>query len=89
MFRSFTLSLPLSELRTRLGQVIDQAHYAGTRTVVTRNGKEAAVIISPQELAFLDRLEATADAEALRQARAADTGERFSFGQVTKEIEGR
>ena len=56
MFRSFTLSLPLSELRTRLGQVIDQAHYAGTRTVVTRNGKEAAVIISPQELAFLDRL---------------------------------
>lgn len=68
-----TQTLPLTEVKARLSEVVDQVENEHERVVVTRNGRPAAVLVSPDDLAAieetLDLLSDPAAREEIRQAR--------------------
>jgi prevent-host-death family protein len=43
-------TLPLSEVKMKLSQLIDEVHSRDEQIIITRNGKPAAVLISPDEV---------------------------------------
>ena len=67
--------LPLAEVKAKLSEMVDRVEHTHDRITLTRNGRPAAVLISPDELASLeDTLDLLSDPEAmaqLREARAA------------------
>ncbi len=80
-------AVSLGDLRKDLGEVVNQATFAGRRTAVTRHGKTVAAIIPVEDLELLDELERRADLEALRQARREDDGTRIRLDDVLAEGE--
>ncbi|HZU56134.1 MAG TPA: type II toxin-antitoxin system Phd/YefM family antitoxin [Actinocrinis sp.] len=64
----------LSEARAHLGKVVNRARYGGEIVELTEHGEPAAVLISPERLAYYRQLEDARDlAEAERvsaQSRA-------------------
>jgi len=65
---------PLSEVKARLSEMVDRVEATHERILVTRNGRPAAVLMSPDDLQALeDTLEILSDPDALKrleQARA-------------------
>jgi prevent-host-death family protein len=67
-------SMPLSEARVHLGELVNQARHGDEPTVLTDHGKEAAVIISMRQGDYLSDLyerEAHNRLAATRQRRSA------------------
>jgi antitoxin YefM len=65
--------LPLAEIKKRLSEIVDGVEARHDRVVLTRNGRPAAVIISPDELESLEEtLEILANPEAMRAIRKAE-----------------
>jgi antitoxin YefM len=66
-------TLPLSELKAHLSEIADEVIRTHERVTVTRNGREAIVILSVEDL---DSLEATmellADPDAQERVRQAE-----------------
>ncbi len=61
-------TLPLANVKAKFSQMIDRVEHTHDRIIVTRNGRPAAVLISPEELESLeDTLELLSDPEAMRQ----------------------
>lgn len=61
-------TLPLAQVKSKFSEMVDRVEYTHDRIVVTRNGRPAAVMISPDELASLeDTLELLSDPEAMRE----------------------
>jgi prevent-host-death family protein len=57
----------LSEARAHLGKVVNKARYGGEIVELTEHGEPAAVVISPERLAYYRQLEDARDlAEAER-----------------------
>ena len=80
-------TLPLSEVKARLSEMVDRVSQTQDRIIVTRNGRPAAVLISPDELASLeetlDLLSDPGTLEQLREARTAiDSGDYLTEEQV-------
>lgn len=68
---------PLRAVRDHLSQVIDRVEHQHERIVITRNGHDAAVLISPDDLAELEEtLSVLSDPEALADIREADSAYR-------------
>lgn len=66
-------TLPLAEVKAKLSEMVDRVEHTHDRITLTRNGRPAAVLISPEELASLeDTLELLSDPDAMEQLRAAD-----------------
>jgi prevent-host-death family protein len=66
-------TLPLAEIKKRLSEVVDGVEARHDRVVLTRNGRPAAVLISPDDLESLEEtLAILSDPEALRAIRAAE-----------------
>jgi antitoxin YefM len=64
--------LPLSEIKKRLSEIVDGVEGRHDRVVLTRNGRPAAVIISPDELESLEEtLAILSDPTALAAIREA------------------
>jgi antitoxin YefM len=62
--------LPLAEIKKRLSEIVDGVAERHHRVVLTRNGRPAAVIISPDELESLEEtLEILSDPKAMRAIR--------------------
>lgn len=59
-------TLSMAEARDRLAETINRVNYGGERVIVARRGKPVAALISPEDLALLERIE---DAEDIREAR--------------------
>ena len=79
-----TQTLPISEARANLPQIVKAADEKFQRTVITTNGRPVAVVVSYEEyLAWEETLEILSDAETMeewREARASIArGETFSF----------
>jgi antitoxin YefM len=73
-------TLPLAQVKAKFSEMVDRVEHTHDRITVTRNGRPAAVLISPEELASLeDTLELLSDPEAMAELeesrRALTTGD--------------
>lgn len=67
------VTLPLAEIKKRLSEIVDGVEGRHDRVVLTRNGRPAAVILSPDDLEALeDTLELLSDPKAMRAIRKAE-----------------
>lgn len=58
-------TLPLAEIKAHLSEIVDQIDAEHERVILTRNGRPAAVLMSPEDLeAIEDALELLADPRA-------------------------
>jgi antitoxin YefM len=66
-------TLPLSSVKTHLSELVDRVEDQHDRVVVTRNGKPAAVLISPEDLESLEEtLAILSDPVAMEQVRGSE-----------------
>ncbi|WP_246868882.1 type II toxin-antitoxin system Phd/YefM family antitoxin [Saccharopolyspora sp. ASAGF58] len=83
-------TIPLGEARDRLSEVVAQVESTHDRVEITRHGRPAAVLISPDDLSSLeetlDLLTTPGEAEAIREGVADAAAERFVD---TEEIKSR
>lgn len=76
----------LREVRDHFSEVVDRVQGHHERVVVTRNGKAAAVIISPDDLAELEEtLSVLSDPDALTDIREADLA--YREGDVLRGVD--
>jgi len=67
-------TLPLSEIKKRLSEIVDGIESRHDRVVLTRNGRPAAVILSPDDLESLEEtIEILSNPAAVRAIRKAET----------------
>jgi antitoxin YefM len=61
-------TLPLAEIKAHLSEIVDRVEREHDRVVLTRNGRPAAVILSPQDLEALeDTLDLLSDSGAMAE----------------------
>jgi len=61
-------TLPLAQVKSKFSEMVDRVEHTHDRIIVTRNGRPAAVMISPDDLASLeDTLELLSDPDAMRE----------------------
>jgi prevent-host-death family protein len=79
--------LNVVELKNSLGEVLNRAEYQGERTIIHRRGKDAAAIISIEDLRLFERLleeaEDRLDVEAARSALA-ESDERTPYAEFRR-----
>lgn len=67
-----TETLPLAEIKARLSEMVDRVEHQHDRIILTRNGRPAAVLVSPDELdALEDTLDLLSDPAAMAEIRRA------------------
>lgn len=77
---------PLRTARDHLSELVDRVDREHDRIVITRNGRDAAVLISPQDLQQLEEtLSVLDDPEALEDIREADAA--YQRGEVIRGID--
>ncbi len=83
------MRLNVVELRQSLADILNRAEYRGERIVIHRRGKDAAAIISIEDLNLLERLiedaEDRLDVKAAREALA-ESSERIPYADVRKKL---
>jgi len=88
-------TLPLSFVKSHLSELVDRIDDQHDRVVVTRNGKPAAVLISPDDLEGLEETLANlSDRVAMEQIRESErslaAGEpTTSLAQIQAQLEAR
>lgn len=76
----------LRAVRDHLSEVVDRVERQHERVTITRNGREAAVLISPEDLAQLEEtLHVLSDPEALAEIREADAA--YAQGDVVRGVD--
>jgi len=80
-------TLPLAEVKAKLSEMVDRVEHQHDRITVTRNGRPAAVLVSPDDLASLeDTLDLLSNPAALaeieRARREAKTGKTLTAEQL-------
>lgn len=77
---------PLRTVRDHLSEIVDRVEHHHERLIVTRNGRPAAVLISPEDLAQLEEtIEVLSDSEALADIREADAA--YARGDVVRGVD--
>ena len=77
---------PLRAVRDHLSELVDRVEKQHERVTITRNGRAAAVLISPDDLAELEEtLSVLSDPAALADIREADQA--YERGNVVRGVE--
>ena len=85
-----TETLPLAEIKAKLSEVVDRVEGQHERIILTRNGRPAAVIMSPEDLEALeDTLELLSDPAAMREIERARQDVAKGKGVRTEELRAR
>lgn len=83
-------TLPLAEVKAKFSEMIDRVEHTHDRIVVTRNGRPAAVMVSPDELAALeDTLDLLSDPAAMRELAEAQQAHRDGDFMTGDELRAR
>lgn len=81
-------TIPLGEARDRLSEVVAQVEATHDRIAITRHGRAAAVLISPDDLSSLeetlDILTTPGEAGAIREGLADAEAGRFADSEEIK-----
>jgi prevent-host-death family protein len=65
--------LPLAEIKKHLSVIVDGVEQRHDRVLLTRNGRPAAIILSPDDLEALEEtLDILSDPKAMREIRKAE-----------------
>lgn len=76
----------LRTVRDHLSEMVDRVEHHHERLVVTRNGRPAAVLISPDDLAQMEEtLAVLGDSDALADIREADAA--YARGDVVRGVD--
>jgi antitoxin YefM len=76
----------LRTVRDHLSELVDRVERHHERVVMTRSGRPAAVLISPDDLAQLEEtIDVLSDAEALADIREADAA--YARGDVVRGVD--
>ncbi len=79
--------IPISEARGRLPELLDKISHIGKRLIITKNGRPAGVVISPEEM---ETLEIKCDKGLLRSILRAEEdikeGKLYSHKEVFKNV---
>ncbi len=62
--------VPIRDARQELADLLNRVAYRQERVVLTRYGRPLAAVVPMQDVELLERLEAQADLEAMREALA-------------------
>jgi len=75
----------LRQVRDHFSEIVDRVEREHERVTVTRNGRAAAVLISPDDLAQLEEtLDVLGDPDALADIREADAA--YARGDVVRGV---
>ncbi len=61
-------SIPFSDARAHLTEIVNQVAYRGKRIVLSRNSKDVVALISIEDLMILEALEDEMDLRAAKKA---------------------
>ena len=76
----------MRSVRDHLSELVDRVEREHERIVITRNGRETAVLISAEDLAELEEtLSVLSDGEALADIREADAA--YMSGDVVRGVD--
>jgi prevent-host-death family protein len=68
------VTLPLAEIKKRLSEIVDGIEQKHDRVLLTRNGRPAAVMMSPDDLEALEEtLDILSNPAAMKAIRKAET----------------
>lgn len=77
---------PLRAVRDHLSEVVDRVELQHERVTITRNGRDVAVLISPEDLAQMEEtLSVLGDPEAMDDIREADGA--YARGDVVRGVD--
>jgi len=63
-------TLPLSEAKARLSQLVDEVASRDEKITITRNGKPVAVLVSPDEMeSWKETIAVSSDADFMKEIR--------------------
>ena len=90
-FSDMPRTVPFTEARSRLSELVDEVEHKHEHLVITRNGRPAAVVLSADEYEALEEtLEVLEDAETLGALRESEddvrAGRLFSLSEVKRDL---